>query len=265
MSFKHLDTRREDGVELLTLNRPEVRNAFDDALIQELIVWADDIARDASVRAVVLAGAGPAFSAGADIGWMARTIDFSVEDNARDAMELTGMFERLNELPMPLIGRIHGAVLGGGLGLVSVCDIVVAADDARFGFTEVKLGILPAAISPFAVAKVGESVVRELFLTGRRFDAARALEIGLVHRVVPARELDAAVAACLAELGTSGPRAVAGAKALIRQVVNQPSRVVRTLTADTIARHRTSPEGQEGLRAFLEKRKASWAGTTDSR
>ena len=259
MDFAHLSTRREDGVERLTLDRPEVRNAFDDALIQELIVWADDIACDESVRAVVLAGAGPAFSAGADIDWMARTIDVSVEDNTRDATEMTGMFERLNELPMPLIGRVHGAVLGGGLGLVSVCDIVVAADDAFFGFSEVKLGVLPAAISPFAVAKIGESAARELFLTGGRFDAARALALGLVHRVVPAGELDGAVAAYLGELATSGPRAVAGAKALIRQVLNQPSRVVRSLTAETIARYRTSPEGQEGLRAFLDKRKASWA------
>lgn len=241
----------------VTLNRPDVRNAFDESLIAELTRWAASVT-PASARVVVLAGAGKAFCAGADLHWMSRMIDYSRDENIRDAGLMAAMFEALDTLPLPVIGRVHGAALGGGTGLAAVCDIVVAADDAVFGFTEAKLGILPAVISPFAIRKIGLSAARELFLTGARFSAGRARELGLVHAVVAAPELDAAVARYVGELTTSAPGAITGAKQLIRAVAGRAPAEVAPLTAKAIAHHRTSPEGQEGMRAFLEKRKAGW-------
>ena len=240
------------------LNRPDVRNAFNEELIAELTAWAESAGAGGSSRVAILSGAGKTFCAGADLGWMSRMVGYSTEDNIRDARTLARMFQSLNELPIPLIGRVHGAALGGGAGLAAVCDMVVAADDALFGFTEAKLGILPAVISPYSIAKIGQSAARELFLTAARFTAARAREIGLVHRVVPEGELDATVNALVAELLTSGPEAVAGAKALIARVAGKEPSSVAMLTAEAIARHRVAPEGQQGMRAFLEKRKAPW-------
>lgn len=241
----------------VTLNRPGVRNAFNEALIAELTAWARRPLPD-GVRVAVLRGEGKVFCAGADLTWMSRMVAYSRDENLRDAAALADMFRALDALPVALIGRVQGAALGGGAGLAAVCDIVVAADDAVFGFTEAKLGILPAVISPFAVAKIGASAARELFLTAARFPAARAREIGLVHAVVPAAELDAAVEAYVAELLSSAPEAVAGAKRLIAEVVDRPPSDVAALTVETIATHRVSREGQEGMRAFLEKRPASW-------
>ncbi len=260
MEYTHLLTKRQDGVEYLTLNRPDVRNAFNEQVIAELSRWAaaTRALKTGEVRAVVLAGAGKMFCAGADITWMSKTIQYTEVENARDATAMARMFGALNDLPMPLIGRIHGAALGGGAGLAAVCDIVVADDAAVFGFTEVKLGILPAAISPFALAKIGRSAARELFLTGARFSAARAREIGLVHAVVPAVELDATVAAYVREILAAGPEAVAAAKALIPQVWSRSVEDAMPITAEAIAARRVAPEGQEGLRAFLEKRAPGW-------
>jgi methylglutaconyl-CoA hydratase len=253
-----LDITQAGPVVRVTLNRPEVRNAFNEALIDELTAWAASIAAGGPCRVAVLAGAGKAFCAGADLGWMAKMVGYTREENVADARRAARMFEALNALPVALIGRIHGAALGGGSGLAAVCDIVVSADDALFGFTEAKLGILPSMISPFVVAKIGQSAARELFLTAARFPAARAREIGLVHHVVPARDLDRTIDALVAEVLTSAPQAVAAAKALIPAVAGRAPSEVADLTAETIARHRASPEGQEGMRAFLEKRKASW-------
>ncbi len=260
MAYKHLITARDGGVEYLTLNRPDVRNAFNEQVIAELSQWAAAMRalKTGEVRAVVLAGAGKMFCAGADITWMSKTIQYTEVENVRDATAMSRMFGALNDLPMPLIGRIHGAALGGGAGLAAVCDIVVADEAAVFGFTEVKLGILPAVISPFALAKIGRSAARELFLTGARFSAARAKEIGLVHAVVPAVELDAKVAEYVREILAAGPEAVAAAKALIPQVWSRSVEDAMPITAEAIAARRVAPEGQEGLRAFLEKRKASW-------
>src|SRR5438309_3149536 len=263
MPYTFLDTRREGPVEYLTLNRPDVRNAFNEQVIAELSAWAADAraaAERREVRAAVLAGAGRTFSAGADVTWMAKTVHYTEEENLRDATAMSRMFAALDNLPVPLIGRIAGAALGGGAGLAAVCDIVVAADDAVFGFTEVKLGILPAVISPFALAKIGRSAARELFLTGARFSAARAKEIGLVHAVVPAAELDAAIDGYLKELLTAGPEAVAAAKALIPKVWSQSAREAMPIAASAIALRRISAEGQEGMTAFLDKRKPSWSG-----
>jgi methylglutaconyl-CoA hydratase len=242
----------------VVLNRPDVRNAFNEVLIEELTAWAESAKAGGASRIAILSGAGKTFCAGADLTWMSRMVGYSTEENVRDARTLARMYQALNDLPIPLVGRVHGAALGGGAGLAAVCDIVVTSNDALFGFTEAKLGILPAVISPYSVAKIGQSAARELFLTASRFTAARAHEIGLVHRVVAEGELDAAVDAIVAELLTSGPEAVAGAKALIARVAGKEPASVAALTAETIARHRVSTEGQEGMRAFLEKRKAPW-------
>jgi methylglutaconyl-CoA hydratase len=260
--YQFLDIRRDGPLEHVTLNRPEVRNAFNEEVIAELTAWAasiSDQARPPQVRAAVLAGAGKVFCAGADLTWMSKMIGYTQEENLRDAIAMSRMFAALNSLPVPLIGRIHGAALGGGCGLAAVCDIVVADDRATFGFTEVKLGILPAVISPFALAKIGRSAARELFSTGARFSAGRAREIGLVHSVVPEQDLDASVGQYVTEILSAGPEGIAAAKALIQQVWDQPPDDAMLITARTIATRRVSPEGQEGMKAFLEKRKPSWS------
>lgn len=256
--YRYLAIKRDGPVEYLTLNRPDVRNAFNEDVIAELTAWAGQAHGDRTIRVVVIAGAGPTFSAGADVQWMAKTVTYTQEENLRDATAASAMFAAIDALPVPVVGRVHGAALGGGAGLAAVCDIVVAEDSAVFGFTEVKLGILPAVISPFSLAKIGRSAARELFLTGVRFSAARAREIGLVHAVVPASDLDTTVGAYVKELLTGAPEAIAAAKALIREVWGRPLDEARPLTAQAIASRRVSVEGQEGLRAFLEKRKASW-------
>ena len=259
MAYSYLTTRREDAVEYLTLNRPDVRNAFNDDVIAELTAWARTVAEDHTLRVVVLGGAGKVFSAGADANWMARMIGYSREDNVRDATLMAEMFRALDTLPCAVIGRIHGAALGGGSGLAAICDIAIATDEAVFGFTETKLGILPAVISPYVLPKIGPSAARELFLTGMRFSAERAKEVGLVHVVVPAWELDATVDRYVAELLTASRTAIAASKQLIPKVWGlNPDEAMR-LTAEAIAAQRVSAEGQEGLRAFLEKRSAAWA------
>jgi methylglutaconyl-CoA hydratase len=258
MDYTHLTVRREGPVEYLTLNRPDVRNAFNDEMIAEMTAWAAAAAADPAVRVVVLSGAGKTFCAGADVAWMSKTIQYSKEQNLHDAMKMSRMFGALDRLRVPLVGRVQGAALGGGAGLAAVCDMVAADEQAIFGFTEVKLGILPAVISPFALAKIGRTAARELFLTGARFSAQRAREIGLVHTVVPERELDAAVAKYVAEILTGGPEAIAAAKALIREIAGLPVADAMPLTARAIATRRISAEGQEGLTAFLAKRKPSW-------
>jgi len=260
-SYQHLIAERRGVVESLTLNRPDVRNAFNEHVIAELTAWAAatrDAAARREIRVVVIAGAGTTFCAGADVTWMSKTVTYSEDANLRDAAAMSRMFAAIDALPLPVVGRIQGAALGGGAGLAAVCDIVVAADDALFGFTETKLGILPAVISPFALAKIGRSAARELFLTGARFSAARAKEIGLVHAVVPAAALDAAVDGYVKELLTAGPEAIAAAKALIPDVWPRTVDDAAALTSAAIAKRRVSAEGQEGLRAFLEKRRPRW-------
>jgi methylglutaconyl-CoA hydratase len=243
----------------ITLNRPEVRNAFDEDVIHSLTSAAAAAAEDASIRVVVLAGKGKTFCSGADVGWMAKAIAYSRQENLTDAEDLARMMERLDTLPMPVVGRIQGYALGGGVGLAAVCDIVVAADDAVFALSEVKLGILPAVVGPYVMRKIGISAARELFLTGVRFDAARARQIGLVHEIVPADALDAAVARRVADVLTASPTGIARAKALIREIAGAHPNDVIGVTTNAIASQRVSKEGQEGLRAFLEKRKPSWS------
>ena len=258
MKYQLINTRREGPVEYLTLNRPNVRNAFNEEFGQELTHWAEAVAADEDVRVVVMDGAGKVFCAGADLTWMAKMASYTQEENVRDATAMAHLFSSLDRLPVPLIARIHGAALGGGAGLAAVCDIVVADEHAVFGFTEVKLGILPSIISPYVLTKIGASAGRELFLTGMRFDAARAREIGLVHAVVPLADLDSRVAQYVQEVLSAAPEAVATAKELVRKVWGRPAQDTIGLTSDTIAARRASAEGQEGMRAFLEKRRATW-------
>lgn len=247
----------DGAIATVSLNRPQTRNAFDDQLIAEMTAWARG-PLPAEVRVAVLRGAGKVFCAGADLTWMSRMVAYSHDQNVADAGMMSAMFQALDTLPVPLIGRVHGAALGGGAGLAAVCDIVVAAEDAVFGFTETKLGILPAVIAPFAVAKIGQSAARELFLTGARFSADRARAIGLVHAVVAEADLDARIDLYVRDLMSSAPGAVAAAKRLIAQVAGVHPADVADLTAEAIARQRVSAEGQAGMRAFLDKQRAPW-------
>jgi methylglutaconyl-CoA hydratase len=242
----------------VTLNRPDVRNAFNEELIAELTMWARSVKAAPDTRVAVLAGAGRSFCAGADLTWMSRMVGYSHDENVRDARAMAAMFEALDALPIPLIGRVHGAALGGGAGLAAVCDIVVAAEDTVFGFTEVKLGILPAVISPYVIAKTGASAARELFLTGGRFSAGRAKEIGLVHAIGAESELDRMIGRYVNEVQTAGPQACAAAKQLISEVSRRDRTAATEYSIDAIAVQRVSAEGQEGMRAFLAKRKPSW-------
>jgi methylglutaconyl-CoA hydratase len=260
MAYQFLSTRRDGPIEYLTLNRPDVRNAFNADMIAEITGWAGRTAADAAqLRAVVVSGAGKTFCAGGDAAWMAKTIGYTEEENLRDAHALSAMFGAIDALPLPVIGRVHGAAMGGGAGLAAVCDIVVAAEDTVFGFSEVKLGLIPAVVSHFVLRKIGPSAARELFLTGARFSAARAREIALVHAVVPASALDDTVAQYLDELKTAGPEAIAAAKRLIETVMGLDAKEAADFTARAIASRRTSAEGQEGLNAFLEKRRPRWS------
>jgi methylglutaconyl-CoA hydratase len=251
-------TERDGPVLHIRLNRPDVRNAFDEEVVAALTAAARQAASDTSVRAIVLAGNGKTFCAGADLAWMTKAIAYTREENRRDAEELARMLETLDTLPVPLLGRVHGGALGGGAGLVAVCDIAIAADDATFGFTEAKLGIIPAVISPYVLRKIGCTAARELFLTAARFSAKRARRIGLVHRTVPESELDEVIEEYVQELLTSAPGAISAAKALIKEVDGRPTADVIGLTTTRIAERRVSPEGQEGMHAFLQKRKPDW-------
>jgi methylglutaconyl-CoA hydratase len=248
-----------DGIARVTLARPDVRNAFNAEVIAQLHEAFLEITAADDVRAVVLAGEGKVFCGGADVNWMRASLDLTFEANVADAEHMSDMFRAIDNCPKPVVGRIHGAALGGGAGLAAVCDIAIAADDAVFGFTEVKLGIIPAVISPFVLAKIGPSHARALFLTGERFDSDRAKAIGLVHQVVPQAELDAAVERSLHELHAAAPSAIAAAKLLVRRVLDNPYDESRAITSQAIARQRITAEGQEGLRAFLERRPAKFS------
>jgi methylglutaconyl-CoA hydratase len=240
------------------MQRPGVRNAFNAALIEEVRAAFDTLAREDTVRAVVIAGDGKMFSGGADIAWMRAALDLDQAANLRDAGTMAAMFRTIDSFPKPVIARVQGGALGGGCGLIAAADIAVAADDAIFGFTEVKLGIIPAVISPYVVAKIGRSHARALFVTGERFTAPRALAIGLVHDIVAADALDERIDAILAELATSGPEAIAAVKTLVAHVAGAPASEVDSYTTRAIADRRVSLEGQEGLRAFVERRVADW-------
>jgi methylglutaconyl-CoA hydratase len=255
MTYKTLLVEEAAGVVSVTLNRPDVHNAFNEELIAEAI----DLFGSIDGRAVVLRGTGPNFCAGADLNWMSRMVHYTRDENVRDSALLAKMYALINECPLPVIGRIQGAAIGGGVGLVAVCDIAIAARDAKFGLSEVKLGIMPAVISPYVIAKIGETHARALFLTGERFDAERALRIGLVHRV--ADDLDAAVDETVKQLTTSGPEAVRECKKLIAHVAAHDLADAVHYTIEAIAERRVSAEGQAGMGAFLKKERPPWTSS----
>ena len=245
------------GVARVTLNRPEVHNAFGDALIAALTRVLKEIAADASVRLLVLTGAGKSFSAGADLNWMKAMASYSEAENIADAEKLAELLWTLDRMPKPTIARVNGASLGGAMGLIAACDIAIAQESAVFAVSEARLGLIPAVISPYVVAAMGEQQARRFFLTAERFDAATALKIGFVHEV--ASDLDAAVAQMVEKLLACGPEAQAAAKGLVFAVGRRPTdAAVRSHTAREIARQRASAEGREGVGAFLEKRQAAW-------
>jgi methylglutaconyl-CoA hydratase len=261
-----LNLERAGAVLRVWLNRPDVHNAFDTDLIAELTRVFREAATDAELRVVVLGGRGKSFCAGADIGMMKAIGAMTPDENRTDARRLAALFAAIDECPKAVVARVQGAALGGGTGLISACDVAIAEAGCRFGFTEVKLGILPAVISPFVVAKIGTSAARAHFTAGDRFDAAEALRIGLIHEVVPdAAALDAAVERRVNEFLTAAPGAVAAAKNLVARLAEPGFRdreVATAFTADLIAERRASDEGREGLAAFLERRKPNW--TPDS-
>ncbi len=250
-----VDERR---VARVTLARPDVKNAFNAELITQLSAAVDAIPADA--RCVILASEGDTFCAGADLAWMGSMADYTVEENRADSGALAELFAKLDSLPMPIIARIQGAAIGGGAGLVAIADIGVAAEEATFAFTEVRLGILPAVISPYVVRKVGLSFATAAFTTGIRFDSHRAFDTGLIHSVVDAGQLDPEIDRFVDAIISGGPRAVNAAKRLVRDVSGLEPAAVRDLTIQRIADARVSAEGQDGMRAFLEKRPPSWLG-----
>lgn len=249
------------GVRRIALNRPQVHNAFDDGLIAELTMALEHAGKDAAVRAVVLTGEGASFSAGADLNWMRGMVGASEAENRDDSLRLAALMRTLQYLPKPTIARVNGAAYGGGVGLVACCDIAIGVDTARFGLTEVKLGLVPAVISPYVIHAIGLRQARRLFLTGELFDAATALQIGLLHQCVPADQLDATVHATATQLAKAGPVAQAEAKQLALRMAGADEAHAAALdreNAALIARLRVSAEGQEGLGAFLAKRAPAW-------
>lgn len=257
-----LRVTRDGPFALVTLDRPEVRNAFNAELIGALRTTFEGFASEPpdALRGVVMAGEGTVFCAGADVEWMRSSVALSVEDNERDAAAMQAMFSAIDSCPVPVIARVTGAALGGGMGLCAVADIVIATADTTFGFTETKLGIIPAVISTFVLPKIGESHARALFASGQRFDAERAMRIGLVHEVLADIDaLDARVEELLTELRSAGPTATRAAKALVRELRTLDANEAKRHTPRHIAQQRTSAEGQEGLSAFIEKRPPDWA------
>lgn len=260
MTHQHLAIAVDpNGVARVTLNRPEVKNAFNEQLIAEIATAMTALSNDGAVRIVVLQGAGDAFCAGADLSWMKRAAAFSAEENKADARRLAAMLNSIYACGKSVIALVHGACMGGGVGLASACDIVIAAEDAFFALSEVRLGIIPAVISPFVLEAIGARQARRFFLTGERFDAAKAKEIGLAHMVCLRAQLEGALDGVVKNLLACGPAAQKEAKMLIRAVAGRPvDDAVMADTAAIIARVRSTPEGREGVAAFLEKRKAAW-------
>jgi len=257
--YETIDVGVRNAIALVTLNRPEVHNAFNETLIAELTAALRALALDRSVRAVVLLGAGPSFCAGADLNWMKKMAAFSKAENLADAKALTTMLATLNDMPQPTIARVHGSAFGGGVGLVACCDVAIGAHDATFALSEAKLGLIPAAISPYVIEAIGARAARRYFLSAERFTAAEAFRLGLLHDLAVPVELDAKINELLGFLVTAGPQAQAEAKVLIRTVAHRPidSAVIGD-TARRIARVRATPEAREGVAAFLAKRRASW-------
>ena len=248
-----------NGVATLTFNRPDLHNAIDESVIAEFKAGLRTVAADAAARVVVIAGNGKSFCAGADLNWMKRTAGYDEAQNHRDALEFTELLDLLDNMPKPIIARVHGAAYGGGVGIVAACDIALGTSGAVFSFSEVRLGLIPAMISPYVVAAIGERYARRYMLTAERIDAVEAHRIGLLHAVCAPAELDAALAALVGQLLKNGPAAIAACKQLIGHAAHGPiDAAMRDYTAREIARIRASAEGKEGIGAFLEKRAPAW-------
>lgn len=261
MTYKRLLIDNRRGVAYVTLNRPDVLNAMDELALDELSAAFKALAKDGSVRAAVIAGAGRDFCAGADIGWMRRASEYGRAQNVKDATRLIHMCRAVDEAPFAVIARVHGNCFGGALGIVGASDIVIAESGARFRFSEVRLGLIPAVVSTFVLPKIGVSQARRLFLTAETFDAATAQAVGLVHAIAPLPELDSAVDRVVGQVIQNGPRAVKEAKAYLQRLegMTRTRRIAHSVTE--LARVRSSPEAKEGLSAFLEKREPTWAKT----
>lgn len=259
-AFTHitLDYSSHKKIATITLRRPTVHNAFNTQLIQDLTSAFTTLANDEQLHGIVLAAEGQSFSAGADIQMMKEAINFSEEENRQDALRLADLLHSIYTFPCPVVARVHGAAIGGGIGLIAACDIAIASENARFGFSEVKLGLAPAVISPYVVHKIGETHARSLFVTGKRFDASYAKAIGLIHTIVSPECLDETLQETLQELESSATQAIRSCKALALTIGKMGNEEARCYTTELIARLRVSEEGQEGLSAFLEKRQPRW-------
>jgi methylglutaconyl-CoA hydratase len=259
MAFETLTITRDERVATVTLNRPDVRNAFNETTIAEIKQAFSELGEDAGLRAIVLAANGPAFCAGADLNWMKKMAGYTHAENHADALQLADMLRTIYLCPKPVVAKVQGDCYAGGMGLVAACDIIVAVEEANFCLSEVKLGLIPATISPYVIKAMGENAARRYFLTAERFGAQEALRIGLAHEVVSADALDAKVAEIVKALVNNSPHAVQQAKVLVREVVGQEvSDALLADTAERIAQIRASEQGREGVASFLEKRKPAW-------
>ncbi len=258
MEFKTIIYKEENIIGKITLHRPEIHNAFDDLMISELHLALDLAERNPEIRVVVITGTGDSFCAGADLNWMRRVKDWSYEKNFEDALRVAELMEKIYTFPKPVITRVNGATIGGGTGIVASSDIAVASENAVFGLAEVKIGLVPSVISPYLIKRCGERVCREIFLTGERISARKALEFGLVNYVVSPEELDDKISRIIDMLLSSGPEAIKMCKELVKKVSQTPIEKVKSYTSDIIAKIRISEEGQEGIASFLEKRKPKW-------
>ena len=259
MTYQTLQVALDGKLATITLNRPEVRNAFNEITIAEVTRAFRDIGADADVRAIVLAANGPAFCAGADLNWMKKMAGYSHAENNADALQLAAMLRTIYLCPKPVLAKVQGDCYAGGMGLVAACDIIVVAEEANFCLSEVKLGLIPATIAPYVIKAMGENAARRYFLTAERFSAQEAQRIGLTHAVVPAAALDAKVAEIVKALVSNSPHAVQQAKTLVRDVAGQPITDALVFdTAERIAHIRASEQGREGVQSFLEKRKPNW-------
>ena len=257
-NYKTIKFELRGKVAWIIFNRPEVRNAFNNVMISEISALFGDINSRKDIRVVVLTGAGKAFCAGADLKWMGDVLNYSYEENLEDSNNLAEMFFRINNCPFPTIARVDGPAIGGGCGLAAVCDIVIASNNALFSLSEVKLGLVPACISPYVIRRIGDKNAREYFLTGERLGIEKALAAGLVNEAVSEHELDAAVERRIKQLLSSGPQALAWCKQLLKNVPSMPEKEAGKYTAEVIAKLRMGNEGQEGMKAFFEKRKPNW-------
>jgi methylglutaconyl-CoA hydratase len=258
MNYETLVYTKKDDVVTVALNRPDVHNAFNDVLINELTRCFKQLSTDDTVAAVILTGNGKSFCAGADLSWMKRMVSYSKEENKKDSRLLLDMYETIHSCPKPVVGRINGHAFGGGIGLLAVCDITITVPEIKFAFSEVKLGIIPAVISTFVAPRMSPADMRRLFITGERFDSVVANKIGLIDLVVPPESLDDSVSSCVEQVRSSGPSAIKEVKQLIYNLREMDIKKYKEFTVEKISELRVSKEGQEGINAFLEKRVPNW-------